>query len=1047
MIYVPYKDNTLLEDVDKVYNLYSIEMNYSAAHLRLRGSTWGLPPFDPIELIEEKFKGLQKYFNYHHYENYHADFYIKTDLTNGTPKNVEGLDKHTTSVFLGLFLTAELKIKRRKFKKNWKLICVTGDLEYDENKKTLNLCHIDDPEKKFENKFFEKAKKCSGECLFLYINNEEKPKEGELQGKNKNITVKRFSEENDINEIIDYLFVPLNYKTDLFEYEPEQQRLLSIMEKSKENNINYIQGNRFDILEKTILTDPNWHGFLIRGEAGCGKSALAMEIARCLVGQKRLFAPIWIKILDSYNNLIEDIISDQKLEANEDDVKKYIISNIYKQLINNENKSNNEITINEMLVFIIAEFKIKKYLIIIDNLELLKNDTIDKLKFILSDQARSQYLIITSRSNYSTQNLFSLKIREQIIPKLTFNKLIDFVDNIVNEMGDDYSKKIKSDKDFKELLKVLNNEFIDNPDLIITSINQLRNKSVIELSDEIRIRLGGKDKSIREKRIQINEIPFSNLNIIQKQVLYSFLSNIRGNKLVSISDILHKLQEKWDKNEIIPDLNEILEYLVDSFLIYSEENNGETQYGIKKLTYINILLEKEYLGPLTKSGEYLRDVFIDLRLQIERALQYDQRKEIISNLLNKINKNNIEINKEKLIFIAARCSSDREILDLLYNFGSDINSIMIDGFFNITPFAWAMIFNSNMDILKWFCEKSATLKFEHSILGGNIFFQLVSSKEDVKVIDWLYNSLDYAKKMIISSDKNGQNIFHHTIAYGIATTMKNVVILDWLYNKIELRELLDQPDKQGCTVWHYAAGRSNNNILNWLKEKPEIKKMIKQPDNHGNTAFHYALINNNYDVLNWFSDNTDWTLGNNKNGFTIFHYTAKFGNVKMLNWLLDHAPNEYIIKLDKNNQTVFHAIAERKGYILLKNLNPMFNNTDDEKYFQQDDIITSKLRTHYSCIYYNKKIMEITDNIDVIEIFYKKAKDIINYRDINGLTFLHVAAHTDNDIFFKWYFDKDNEEAKKLLNFRDNKFRTVYDIAKESKSIKVQNWFEKYLLK
>ena len=210
-ICVPYKDNHLLSDPK--YRLYSVTMKKG------RLPFWNIAPARADnEAIIEKFKSIQKYFENHFSRKYPADFYLKTiSPVNNTHENVEKLDENTTSVFLGIFLKAFSQIKGWKFRKDWGIICVTGDLEYI-NGEPLRLVSIKDVKEKYNDEFTTIAKESnSTKCLFLYIADKE---EKEIpQGESGNITVKWFSPNDTMRDILDCLFtgfsLPIQSKINL----------------------------------------------------------------------------------------------------------------------------------------------------------------------------------------------------------------------------------------------------------------------------------------------------------------------------------------------------------------------------------------------------------------------------------------------------------------------------------------------------------------------------------------------------------------------------------------------------------------------------------------------------------------------------------------------------------------------------------------------------------------------------------------------------------------------------------------------------------------
>jgi len=220
-IYVPYSSSHVKDEQDiNKYLLYLIEMNIGHYN-------WSIPLAEKYdnendkEIINNRFKGLQEYFINHYLKNYLFDFHLSTYLSNGDHENITILTKDTTSIFLGIFLKAAKDIMELKFREDWEMVCATGDLKYSKNE-TLLLTAVEDIDKKFEHKFKKLAdENKEKKYLFVYINDKEIKATGEGIGKNGNITVKRFSPNDTIDDILFYLFeglslpIPIKCKVDL----------------------------------------------------------------------------------------------------------------------------------------------------------------------------------------------------------------------------------------------------------------------------------------------------------------------------------------------------------------------------------------------------------------------------------------------------------------------------------------------------------------------------------------------------------------------------------------------------------------------------------------------------------------------------------------------------------------------------------------------------------------------------------------------------------------------------------------------------------------
>lgn len=441
---------------------------------------------EAAKTIEGKFKGLQQYFE----KRYHtrpcpADFQMRTwnkfPLKDKTKEHkhlyLEILNKQTFSVFFGIFLTAMQEIQRREFNVDWGIICATGDVEYNENSGELIFLPVANIKDKFCGEFKAEADKYKENTyLFLYIGDRDEIPEGSKQGENANITVKRISPGNSLEDIMTYLFKPFDYNFD-FNYinlEDEQIKLLDNMKtiNAKEAFYGFLPGSDFQNLERNMLNDPNWRGFFIHGELGSGKTTTAMAIVRYLAWINKIWAPIWVKIKNE--KLTEDELKRRPVGGREITINK-TVEYIRKDIINQTGKHLNELGNSE-----------KKYLVVIDNLDLPDND----LRYILGsflnlfpDLSTRPYLIFTSSSTCNNDRYLNDLHLVKIKP-IEFNKnmIEDFIQNIAQK-NEIIGKKINAsihDGGFHNLVEIIHKKCGSNPHLITHAISSLENQMEIE---------------------------------------------------------------------------------------------------------------------------------------------------------------------------------------------------------------------------------------------------------------------------------------------------------------------------------------------------------------------------------------------------------------------------------------------------------------------------------------------------------------------------------------------------------------------------------------
>ena len=609
-------DSEYEEDSVKKHLLYEILINKTDEN-----KVWTYGGGGGKKEIQNKFLNLQEYFkDRYKTEQPVLDFYLRT-INVFTPKGnkeekrqiyLKEITKSSTSVFLGIFLEALHYTRGRQFKGTWNTICVTGDVEYDKENKNLKLIHAVDIEPKFKGEFTAAANNTDEKCLFVYIGNkEEKIPYDEENGNNKNITVKHFTEKNDIQDIIDYMF----------DKEHRQQKLMS---RTKENNpyntfIEYRHKQDSSELEQEILNDFNkWRGYFIHGIGGSGKSAFAIKTASILYDNNKIYAPVWInaetkvirdcikKDLDTKMNIKKfsktAIDLNEKLNViEENETEKYIINKIIDLLWEGEEKNHLlEKLLKEKIIFVKNKLSAEKYLLIIDNIELHENETdyfIEAVKNIFSNMENRPYLIITSRHKYGKAEELQLKEKD---PLLLNKTLIEKIIMDAAQSNDTIKNKITAAKGsglFENLADVINTEYGRNPRLIITSIFLLK-KSMEpnELIKIIKKKHGRYKGDLKGKEINIYEQAFLDLNETGKKVLYMFLS-FGSDTPVSNEEIYNKIWESglWEKPPAQFKLDNALDTLYNFYIITCTSHNDKSSYMIESIPYRIFLFEEEFL--------------------------------------------------------------------------------------------------------------------------------------------------------------------------------------------------------------------------------------------------------------------------------------------------------------------------------------------------------------------------------------------------------------------------------------------------------------------
>jgi len=510
------KDERFDDNITSRYLLYTINLNKNTEDI-----SWGSTAIYHDKVIrKDKFGGLQKYFKKRCYQNTCPalfEIYTYNKFPVNHEKNKEDalkteniylgkIGEGTISIFLGIYLKALIEIQRYTIKKDWSMICVTGDIIYDEKTGSLKLSHADKVYDKYKGEFEELALKSNEKFLFLYISDD---KEDSLNHeKNENITVEWFSpKDNTIEDIINYLFEPFDYNYDLKDigdFKPEQIKLIEKMrdDDGKDKYCNFIPGVGFEAIMNTVLNDLEWQGFIIHGEKGAGKTTNAMVIARFLTLVGRIYAPLWINV---DNDDVRERIKKDNYEASKNNkninvnVEEYFISYIEKKLFNIDNYTNESISLHEKMQHIEKKLTGKQYLIVINDISLPENDVtiiLNTVKYLFYNLGIKPYFIITTRyvKNNQWLKMFSP-------PELNKEKIDILVQKIAR--NEEYNKKIERAREKKCYEKVFLQLLYDNfrhiPGIIIAIVKMFESLNINSIINILQTKIESNAISEKEK--------------------------------------------------------------------------------------------------------------------------------------------------------------------------------------------------------------------------------------------------------------------------------------------------------------------------------------------------------------------------------------------------------------------------------------------------------------------------------------------------------------------------------------------------------------------
>ena len=279
------------------------------------------------------------------------------------------------------------------------------------------------------------------------------------------------------------------------------------------------------------------------------------------------------------------------------------------------------------------------------------------------------------------------------------------------------------------------------------------------------------------------------------------------------------------------------------------------------------------------------------------------------------------------------------------------------------------------------------------------------------------------------ADNKGWTTLHHSASSGLYELVTHFAAMG---NDIHSK------DNSGKNCLHIAARNGHINLCKILINKHGFD--VKMGCNEGYTALHYSVVNGSYEQVTYFVGmGTDIHLKTN-NGTNCLHIAAKHGHLNLCKTLIDkYGFDTYM----QNNEkwTALHFSAEngsfdlflyilRKGSDIYCKTNKMENvlHLSARKghfdicnfvleYFTRDykDNNSRSQYTYYG-IYYSS------------QIFYKYNTIFLHAMDVNGNTYLHLAAEGKNSKVCELLLKYDTEIIT-LLNKRDE---TSMNIAEDN---------------
>ena len=334
------------------------------------------------------------------------------------------------------------------------------------------------------------------------------------------------------------------------------------------------------------------------------------------------------------------------------------------------------------------------------------------------------------------------------------------------------------------------------------------------------------------------------------------------------------------------------------------------------------------------------------------------------------------------------------------------------------------------------------------------------------ILNWIYDKVEY----LISSIDNDTNTVAHT-----AASQCNLLMLRWINEKSPT--LISAKNQYGRTILHHTAKTFHRNqveVLNWAH--CNFPLLTEQLDKEANTIMHFACRTSSIEILEWIQAQNLLEPMNmeNSHGEYPLDCARKANSEEILCWFFEHFPfGEFNMETDcEKLLPCFWSdkleIREKwlklpgliRGNTLITFICTMLNNVNKKtlEILLKRKIKDKKLLFHFAMPYSDlsllKNLFKILPNSSSLilstdgedqtvwhyaceslsENFYylkvvlnwlwdlgDKVRNLLEQKDKNGRTPLHIAAGLRNIEVIKWLVNHNNE----LLRIFDSEGRNV----------------------
>ncbi|MDR2158558.1 MAG: ankyrin repeat domain-containing protein [Treponema sp.] len=790
------------------------------------------------------------------------------------------------SIALGIFLYAMGKFKERKFKQFHHII-VSGDFRDTGDYGDLRLDNIIDIDNGKFSILREYAVRNPGEnILFLYIGeekiNEEIP---------KNVTVERFcvktpADKNgrddprvnpDIDDILERVFEPPDIlelpgmdgvrKTAAARFRAEAGKANAIP------SCRYIQTDHFRKIRRNLLMDKNLKNGItfIVGENGQGKSALAFQLACCLLIREKIYAPLWINADNEAINRENAGFPGRQPGMNIDDAAPPDFSPLEKMLARKiaehagcPGGAFGAETINGVMTFISRGDSGKPLLVIIDGLDLspsVLDSFLGGISSLLEKIRTNGHIIITSTSvpaggfpagstrtdppEFSRKNAAEFVEEFSVDDNKTRSEEKNYYRNKIlpskNAAGDDKSE-------YGQFIKNLCGTFGKFP-LMIQSICGLLNEDDINIAALNRMFLESCPKNEMTKIFARSyRQPFKNLSDNARHLLFYLLNfgsgSVAAGKIKKDFSVIteNQFEETAGANAITGD--KTIDELSRLNFISVERERDERNIRIKnRMLYKALLFEDDFDPDLRKK-------LVHPEWILEETLILHPEGEKIEMIINSFRECTY-IKKEgphvSPLHVAARFCRDAELVKKIAGLensrGEKIFDINCVDEKDQKPVHYAAAGNPNPKVIQVLCDEGAGMFNETRELNLPIHYAAEQNAE-TGVIEKI---IELGESYINSANSYQCTPLHYAVRFSSSPGVVNALLkknadpcaaeengLTPLHLSVYLKDVKKDIAKREDLI---------TTLLNYIETyrgTEEIKKHINAQDNNGYTPLHYA---------------------------------------------------------------------------------------------------------------------------------------------------------------------------------------------------------------